>query len=160
RVTAVVGLGGRKRAVSPLGFGSDACMYQSASQGRRPPSVASSRAARGFASSRSAFSAPAQSLESLCFLRAFETAAIDALSAEEPRLIRFDEGARAASSRRLLARARGPPTDAGSDCPTQAAGTGRSQVQLRPVAPDTGVDWQLRPGTHSSTVHRSPSSHV
>src|SRR5262245_19226382 len=87
-------------------------------------------------------------------------AAIVALSAAEPFLTRFAESALAASSRRLQARARRRPTDAGSDCPTQAAGAGRSQVQLRPAAPDTGVDSQPRPGTHSSTVHGSPSSQV
>src|SRR5262245_31021954 len=52
-------------------------------QGRREPSVARTLAARAFASTRSAFNAPALSLESLCFLRAFEMAAIEALSAAE-----------------------------------------------------------------------------
>src|SRR4029453_18330860 len=97
----------------------------------REPSVASSWAARALASSRSAFNAPAQSLESLCSLRALEIAAIEALSAEEPRVIRFAGGALAASSRRMQARARRRPTDGGTDCPTQAAGAGRSHVQLR-----------------------------
>src|SRR5262249_19040923 len=92
----------------------------SAFQGRREPSVASTCAARAFASSRSALNAPAQSLESLCFLRAFEMAAIEALSAAELFLTRFDESALAASSRRPQARARRRPTDAGTDCPTQA----------------------------------------